>query len=1344
MKSKPAYRLVITGSPAAYLLAAATAALLATQAVRATDFAWDPANDGNGGGTSAWDASSLYWDSGMAATAGNTNIAWISGAANNAYFGGTAGTITLGSAITAGSLNFSTAGYIINTGTNTLTLNKANTGTAATINFNSTGTLALVNDGDGTGTTQNVNFLENVSMASGGTITVGRAGAVSVNKTLQLGSLTLGANTLTVTNNNGYGLAFSGATTLTGAATFSVATANASNAVNGLTLSGAVSGGFGLTKTGAGTLVLGSASNTFGGAGSMIDITGGILQVTSNGALGDSTNVVRLSANSATQGLRLAGGSAASPTSYTLSGRTINLNATASGIDVTEFTTATLDTAFTSSAATNTLQKNDNGVLAIASGVNNSALTGAWTINAGAIRIADNQNLNSAATALTVASRSALQLTGGATLNRSGVFTLNGGGISSAGALQNVGGSNTVSSLITLGSATTIGADSGSSLNISGGIAPAATTLGAALASGTAYTTLTVAALPVAVTSGQVITINNGTTTQNVVASAAASAGATSITVTSFTANAVYGVGSTTTPNSALTFAGGGTITISSTPISNAVSTITHIGSGTLAITANSATSVTPITLDYGGTLSLSGAGVLGSGAGTINVSSMSTSRVDNSGLASAALPAGFQVGSYIFGQMVAGLSSTNVYYSGAPVGSAGTTVSYLSGVQALGGSSIVIDNSGTNVNNRLGGRAVGLGTGGSLTLTASSSGNVSEMVGGFALEMGNSVITLNAGPSTQTNFVAPGLSSRTSTEPTALIRGTNLGSAAGSGVATFTFTTAPTFVGITTALGTPTGQGIVPQIIVDASATGYGTSFATTSGAGQVLRPLAASEMTSGNAMTAAANVLVNAASTTSAAWTASGNQTLSVNSLTLNNSGGINIAAVTPTFGSAGNILNITSGGLLATGSNAISGGILQWGNQLDVYTPGANAAATTLTISSRLTSSGLIKAGGGTLVLNNTSLAYPGLSTNAITGYGNHASNVYINEGTLQLGANNAISAQNTANGTNDVGSLTVSGSGILDLNGHTQWIGKLTNQFFNDNFNPLNPMVMAGGTITNTSVNPASLLMNTGNPGGSMPFSWGGTISGNLGFSFYGSSVAQYFQGAGTYTGPTLINAPNLTLRDYGTMSGTSTLEINSTTFTIDNNTGLANINNRLNSAGALLLNNGTLTYNGRAQTASVDGVGATTINQGVSVLNINANGTGVNSADFTLSSLARTSNSAATIEFNGTGTLGTIGSGQGRVAITSAPTLTNNIIGGWAIANNAFASYIPYSSTGGVSVGGVGALGTAGFAAFDSTASSFTGTSLPTSNASAGAVAISGTVTLNTLATNALTFATNGS
>ena len=49
--------------------------------------------------------------------------------------------------------------------------------------------------------------------------------------------------------------------------------------------------------------------------------------------------------------------------------------------------TLTLNNPFTYSAVTDALQKNDNGTLAFASGVNNSSLTGLWTIAAGAMQV---------------------------------------------------------------------------------------------------------------------------------------------------------------------------------------------------------------------------------------------------------------------------------------------------------------------------------------------------------------------------------------------------------------------------------------------------------------------------------------------------------------------------------------------------------------------------------------------------------------------------------------------------------------------------------------------------------------------------------------------------------------------------------------------------------------------------------------------------------------------------------------------------------------------------------------------------------------------------------------------
>ncbi len=74
--------------------------------------------------------------------------------------------------------------------------------------------------------------------------------------------------------------------------------------------------------------------------------------------------------------------------------------------------------------------------------------------------------------------------------------------------------------------------------------APAQSTLSTALVSGTAYTSLSIVALTVAVNSGDLIQVSSGSTTQTFIASAAAAVGATSIAVVSLVANFSYPVGS--------------------------------------------------------------------------------------------------------------------------------------------------------------------------------------------------------------------------------------------------------------------------------------------------------------------------------------------------------------------------------------------------------------------------------------------------------------------------------------------------------------------------------------------------------------------------------------------------------------------------------------------------------------------------------------------------------------------------------------------------------------------------------------------------------------------------------
>ena len=114
---------------------------------------WDgTTTTGNGsihGGTGNWNTTTTNWTN----IAGTTNTNWKN---DGAVFGGTAGTVTLTSAITAQQLTFNTTGYVL-AGTNTLTLtgaspiiSVANAGTTATISAPIGGTVGLTASGLGT------------------------------------------------------------------------------------------------------------------------------------------------------------------------------------------------------------------------------------------------------------------------------------------------------------------------------------------------------------------------------------------------------------------------------------------------------------------------------------------------------------------------------------------------------------------------------------------------------------------------------------------------------------------------------------------------------------------------------------------------------------------------------------------------------------------------------------------------------------------------------------------------------------------------------------------------------------------------------------------------------------------------------------------------------------------------------------------------------------------------------------------------------------------------------------------------------------------------------------------
>ena len=103
-------------SAAAALLALASGVAPATDVLR-----WDPNRTpaAPSGGTGAWDASTPNWSN------GSVDVSWGSAGGNavTASFGGTAGTVTLGEALSAGGLAFTTSGYTLG-GTGPLSLGR--------------------------------------------------------------------------------------------------------------------------------------------------------------------------------------------------------------------------------------------------------------------------------------------------------------------------------------------------------------------------------------------------------------------------------------------------------------------------------------------------------------------------------------------------------------------------------------------------------------------------------------------------------------------------------------------------------------------------------------------------------------------------------------------------------------------------------------------------------------------------------------------------------------------------------------------------------------------------------------------------------------------------------------------------------------------------------------------------------------------------------------------------------------------------------------------------------------------------------------------------------------------
>ncbi len=317
----------------------------------------------------------------------------------------------------------------------------------------------------GSGVTTNIN---------GGSIVTG-GGALSIQSVLTFsggGGIATGAGTLTMTGNSvnantsGSTASISGNFSLgAGTRTFTIATGVTMN------IPANISNG-GIIKNSAGTLSL-SGNNTFSGS---LRLNTGTLILGTNTALGAGTFDF-------SGGTVQAGGVArtlSNPITTTASVLTIGgaLDLTFSGnVTFTVGTTFTVDnTALTTfsgaigqDASSRNFTKSGTGTLVL-SGAAANTYDGTTTISTGVLNIRKSGALGTTVNRTIVTDGAALEVQDGIAVAGE-LLTLNGSGISGGGGLRNVGGANSWTGAITLGSPSTIASDAGTLTIGTGGIA---------------------------------------------------------------------------------------------------------------------------------------------------------------------------------------------------------------------------------------------------------------------------------------------------------------------------------------------------------------------------------------------------------------------------------------------------------------------------------------------------------------------------------------------------------------------------------------------------------------------------------------------------------------------------------------------------------------------------------------------------------------------------------------------------------------------------------------------------------------------------------------------------------
>ena len=491
---------------------------------------WDPGHSASGtgsGGNGAWDTSTANWFNGI------SDVTWSNTDGPVAVFAGSAGTVTLGTGITASGLTFNTTGYTV-TG-NTLTLaggaGAISIGSGATDTVSSViaGSVGLTLSGGGILVLSGADIYSGTTTINAGILRAGAANALSANSAVTLANVA--GTTLDLNNFSNTISVLSGGGTAGGNVTLGSGTLTTGNG-SSTTFAGSMSGTGGLTVQGAGTFIL-SGTNSFTGT---TLVTSGVLALDNplnNGGDGRIHSAV-VTINSGATFRYLTSNVVLNSTAFIVNG-TLDMNTHDDGIgsisgsgliinnSTNTFEGLSLDNMNSASTFTGNISGNGRlGLRGLSSSIGSLTLSGG-TYAFSRIDVGNGTlNLNGAVTTtsdLIVGSTQGFGLptTGSAAVNVqggslavggslklgaasvAGTFSQSGGATSTTGIDMNTGsggtGSGTLnltSGTLTVGSSGIIASDAGgaTTLNLAGGTLKASATFSASVAATLTNTTI--------------------------------------------------------------------------------------------------------------------------------------------------------------------------------------------------------------------------------------------------------------------------------------------------------------------------------------------------------------------------------------------------------------------------------------------------------------------------------------------------------------------------------------------------------------------------------------------------------------------------------------------------------------------------------------------------------------------------------------------------------------------------------------------------------------------------------------------------------------------------------------